>query len=138
MLALKGSYPDVTTNKMKTNKDTAQKPSSTAHQAKDIIGKIALIGLTYYQEGQPPELKQLYGRVTKVNKQGISLELEGSHKGELFNLPPGIKAFEFAMPGYYRFRSSDEGVENPDFIVTYTIYPDKDTFKNSTANKKVK
>jgi hypothetical protein len=123
---------------MKTKKDLDPKPSSTALQAKDIIGKIALIGLTYHQEGQPPELKQLYGRVTRVNKQGISLQLEGSHKGELFNLPPGINAFEFAKPGYYRFRSSDEGVENPDFIVTYNVYSNKDTFKNSPANKQVK
>ena len=118
-----------------TVKNKADEPSSTARQAK-VIGKIAVIGLTYYKKGQPPELKQLYGRVIKVNKRVISVELDGSHSGEVFNLPPAINIFEYAEPGYYRFRSSDEGVENPDFIVTYKIYPNEETFKKSPGHKK--
>jgi hypothetical protein len=53
----------------------------------------------------------------------------GSHKGEVFDLPPDISAFKYAKPGYYRFRSADEGVENPDFIVTYSTYSSKDSHK---------
>ena len=113
---------------MKTADNEQNKPPLTAKRAKDILGKIALIGLTYHKEGQPPERMQLYGKVTKVTKHGISLELDGSHRGEVFNLPPGINAFKYAMPGYYHFHSSDEGVENPDFIVTYSIYPNKETY----------
>jgi hypothetical protein len=102
---------------------------------KEIIGKIALIGLTYYKLKQPVERRQLYGKVRTANKHGIIVELLGSHNGEKFTLPPGIDAFVYAEPGYYRFRSSEGGVENPDFVVTYNIYRDEVTFKASRANQ---
>jgi hypothetical protein len=124
------------TSKRKPTKNKPGKPFLAARRVKDVIGKVVLIGLTYYKDGQQPELKQLYGRVTNASKGGIDVELDGSHKGEVFTLPPGIRAFEYAGPGYYRFRSSEEGVENPDFIVTYDIYSNKQTYMNSSDYKK--
>ena len=118
---------------MKSKKATANKPPSAARRMTDILGKIALIGLTYYKENQPPELKQLYGKVIKVTRRGITVELDGLHKGEVFGLPPGIRAFKHAEPGYYRFCSSEDGVENPDFIVTYCVYYDEETYKTMNS-----
>jgi hypothetical protein len=120
---------------MKSSKNKSIQPSKKARRAKEILGKIALVGLTYIREGQPPERKQFYGKVTEVKNKRILLELHGSHETEIFSLPPGINAFEYAKPGYYRFRSSDEGVENPDFLVTYTIYPNKKSYIKLTSSQ---
>jgi hypothetical protein len=51
----------------------------------------------------------------------FAIRLEGQKEGELFWLPPDIRAFQDAQPGEYRLRSTGEIVVDPDFITNWTI-----------------
>lgn len=85
----------------------------------DILGKVILIGLTYYSiENKPVKQGQYYGTVIDADGQGIKVRL---NDGTIFNLPPDLSSTRAAQPGEYHLNSTGEVVVNPDFLATWSI-----------------
>ena len=107
---------------MGTERDEG-KPPFDLEQARAIIDKRLLIGISYYDHsGKFIEQKQMYGKVNSVDKHnGFSISLEGSHAGEIYHLPPDMRSFKKAQPGTYRLRSTGEKVIDPDYLSTWDI-----------------
>ncbi len=92
-------------------------PQLDLDRAKSMIGKIVLIGLTYYDhQGKFVEQKQMHGRIKSIiPDRGIEVILEGSREGETFWLPPDLSTCREAKPGEYREHSTGEIIHNPDY-----------------------
>lgn len=86
----------------------------------ELIGKVILIGITYYAEGnaEPLEQQQLWGTVTEVREDLIRVRRPN---GEMFQLPPDLRSTKRARPGEYKLRSTGEIVTNPDFLTTWNV-----------------
>ncbi len=85
-----------------------------------VVGKYLVIGLTYVDhQGEVTHQAQLHGRVDRVEKHCLIIK---GPSGEEFSMPADIRAIEPATPGLYRFRSTGECVEDPDFMMTWTIH----------------
>jgi hypothetical protein len=54
---------------------------------------------------------------------GIMLRLSGSRSGDVYTLPPDLRAFFPAPPGSYRLRETGEVVVDPDYTATWNITP---------------
>src|SRR5215210_6328706 len=90
------------------------------HQAATLVGKHALVGLTYVNaDGTVRRQVQVHGRITAVDETMVTMSLAGS--GEVFTLPPALAAFEPAPPGEYSLRSTGEVVVDPDLLASFTI-----------------
>jgi hypothetical protein len=89
-----------------------------------------LVGLTF-NEPDGPQLDQFFGTVMSTDPdEGITLRLEGSRSGEVYTLPPDLRAFFPAAPGSYRLRDTGEVVEDPDYTTTWErTPPGKPTFR---------
>jgi hypothetical protein len=97
-------------------------PKSAPEQAKLILNKSVLIGLTYKDSlGNIFEQKQVHGKIIKATPRRISIRLEGSRAGDIFNLPPDLESFEKAPPGTYTLHSTGEKIVNPDYLTTWEI-----------------
>jgi hypothetical protein len=108
-------------------------PNYFQERAKKIIGKRVVIGISYYDhEGVFIELKQMHGTIVRANtRNGVAVELEGIRKGEIFWLPPDLKAFKKAKRRIYKARSTAEVIEYPDLISTWKVAkPAPDQLKN--------
>ena len=55
--------------------------------------------------------------------EGVTLRLEGTRSGEVYTLPPDLRAFFSARPGSYRLRGTGEVVINPDYTTTWDFTP---------------
>jgi hypothetical protein len=87
------------------------------------MGSTVLVGLTY-DEPAGERLEQFYGTVVSADpKEGITLRLDGSRSGEVYTLPPDLRAFFPARPGSYRLRETGEVVIDPDYTITWEITP---------------
>lgn len=85
----------------------------------ELIGKVLLIGLSYYSPyGEFIEDKQLYGRVTVACDSCITIT---QANGEEFSIPPDLSAIETAVRGDYTLRSTKEIVRNPDYLARYNV-----------------
>jgi hypothetical protein len=93
--------------------------------AEDLIGSTVLVGLTrrtFFGHKQ----EQFFGVVlTASANDGITLQLEGKREGEIYQLPPDLRAFDPAPPGEYRLRSTGEVVVDPDYVASWTVDPPK-------------
>ena len=90
------------------------------HQAAMLIGKHALVGLTYVDAGGATRKEvQIHGRITAVDETQVTMRLHGSDQE--FTLPSDLKAFQQAEPGEYRLRSTGEVVVNPDLLAKWEI-----------------
>ena len=91
--------------------------------ARKLVELTVLVEITHVgKEGSRTE--QFYGKVQSVDPtRGIALRLLGSRDGSIYWLPPDLTNFIEASPGEYRLRTTGETVENPDYTVTWTIYP---------------
>lgn len=89
----------------------------------DLIGKIMLVGITYYAaDGSAIGQEQFFGKVERANSDdGIVLNLDGNHLGEEFALPPDTRSVYRAAPGEYQLRSTGEVVVDPDFTAIYNV-----------------
>jgi hypothetical protein len=91
-------------------------------KAKEMINKRVVIGITYLDPGgEAIDSTQMYGKVISVNPDSVKVELEGSHKGEIFSLPRDLRAFHKAEPGTYTLKCSGEEVEDPDYTTVWNI-----------------
>ena len=88
---------------------------------KNIIGKIILVGITYYTHDEELiERKQFYGEIISADrKNGIAFYKQD---GEKFILPPDLKNVKPAPEGEYKLHSTGEVVVNPDLISTWNLY----------------
>ena len=95
------------------------RPTWDDARAEKLHGSTVLVGVTYNEpEGQ--RLEQFYGTVMSPDPEtGIMLRLEGSRSGEVYTLPPDLRAFFPANPGSYRLRDTGEVVIDPDFTTTW-------------------
>lgn len=86
---------------------------------KDILGKILLVGITYYtHDEQYIEQKQFWGTVISANEQGVVVK---QCSGELLPLPPDLSSTEKAALGEYTLRTTGEVVVNPDYLATWSL-----------------
>jgi hypothetical protein len=84
-----------------------------------LVGRTIIIGITTLEhDGSLLEQAQKYGVIERIDTKGIAIRLSD---GELFLLPPDVRALRPAPPGEYRFRSTGEVVTNPDVMTTWTI-----------------
>ena len=108
---------------MTNDENSLNGPPFDLERATDMISKRVVIGLTYYDhEGTSLEQKQMHGKIVSVDaRHGLEVELEGSHQGEIFWIPPNLQSFQEAKPGEYRERSTGEIVINPDLLTTWEV-----------------
>ncbi len=88
---------------------------------KNIIGKIILVGITYYShDEQLIERKQFYGEIISADrKKGITFLKQD---GETYTLPPDLRNIKAAPKGEYKLHSTGEVVVNPDLLSTWNLY----------------
>ena len=103
--------------------DIEERPVWDEAIAKDVVGKVVLVGLTYLEaDGTLIEQQQFFGSVVSaVSRKGILLSLEGQRAGEQYNLPPDTRAIEIASAGEYRLRATGEVVIDPDYTAMFSI-----------------
>ena len=91
------------------------------HKAGKLLGKYAIIGLTYVDEKDKViDYIQLHGRIHRINQtEGVVIKRED--KEEEYMLPLDLDAFEEAEPGEYRFKKTGEVIVDPDYTSTWTI-----------------
>lgn len=96
---------------------------TTSMNTKFYIGKTILAGISQYdKDGKLLSSKQIAGKIIRVSKNGITIQLENS-KNE-YNLPPDFSALQNAEPGIYNLKNGNvKSFENPNFTVIYDIYP---------------
>lgn len=111
----------------------------TENEMKD---KTILVGFTVYDKKKRfIEKRQLWGRITAVNKTTILIE---QSNGEEFSIPNDPTAIERAKKGVYRLRSSGEEITDPDFlsawvhILPYNIISEKKKEEKERAEKRRK
>jgi len=99
------------------------RPEWDCGRAEKLLGSTVLVGVTYDEPaGQRQE--QFYGTVMVADpEEGITLRLEGSRSGEVYTLPPDLRALFPAPPGAYRLRATGEVVTDPDYTSTWTFTP---------------
>ena len=104
------------------NESNEQKPDFDLAQAKTMVNKRVLIGLSYYDHtGKFIEQKQMHGIVTNVGHNGFIVNLEGSNDGKTYQLPPDLRSFREAAPGTYREHSTGDEIIDPDYLVTWAV-----------------
>lgn len=101
-------------------------PEWNEDRASALVGKYALIGLTFLDEDDNLISQvQRHGRILEMDaSRGIAIRLvaHGRHwDGEIYRLPPDLRAFVDAPPGEYRLRSTGEVVVDPDVTASWTI-----------------
>jgi hypothetical protein len=103
--------------------DIYERPVWDETLAKDVVGKVVLVGLTYLEaDGTLIEQQQFFGIVVSADsRKGILLSLRGQRAGEQDNLPPDTRAIEIASTGEYRLRATGEVVTDPDYTVMFSI-----------------
>lgn len=97
------------------------------------VGKYILVGITYLDhEGNETQKQQLHGIIESASEsQGIRIQLKGVYEGESWVMPPDQRAIHKGSTGTYKLHMSNETIENPDFLSTWTFQApkpdDKDT-----------
>ncbi|MFP4003961.1 MAG: hypothetical protein ACLFV8_09315 [Alphaproteobacteria bacterium] len=105
---------------------TGDRPEWDDEFARQLEGSLVIVGLAYL-EPAGERLEQLYGVVVEADPHdGVTLRLEGSRSGEMYTLPPDLRAFFPAPPGEYRLRQTGEVVVDPDFTTRWEVTPPAD------------
>ena len=86
-----------------------------------LEGKTILVGLTYYDEqGEVLEQTQFHGEILEAHESnGVRIHDQRAQSER--TMPPRLDAIFPAPPGTYREYSTQESVENPDFIAMWHI-----------------
>jgi hypothetical protein len=86
------------------------------------LGKYILVKITYF-DAQGHELRrvQLHGDIKSASAEGILIALKGVKEGETWNMPPSLESMVPAKRGRYTLESTGEVIEDPDFIVTWSM-----------------
>lgn len=93
--------------------------------AERLDGAVVLVGMTYHEPSGPRD-EQFFGTVIATDQtEGVTLRPGGSRSGEIFRLPPDLRAFFPAEAGTYRLRQTGEVVVDPDYTVVWELTPPK-------------
>lgn len=89
-------------------------------QARSVIGMRVVVELTYVDaRGAVQSVEDFVGVVDRVNlEDGLVLRLASSQERAL---PPDLSNLQPAVPGAHRLKSTDEVVENPDYVAAWTV-----------------
>ncbi|WP_159729992.1 hypothetical protein [Methylosinus sp. Ce-a6] len=85
-----------------------------------MIGKRALIGLTRVTP-HGKVLRQMFGTIAAIDRNGVDIELEGKDAGRTMRLPPDLGRFRTAGPGDYLLWETGEILADPDFVGAFTV-----------------
>lgn len=96
--------------------------SEFEHRAGALLGKRAIVGITYLDASGAVEHQiQMHGVISRaVENEGIFLR--APDKDEEFQLPPEPEAFQAAPRGLYTLRATGESVRDPDLMATWTVH----------------
>lgn len=87
--------------------------------AASFIGRYVLAGLTYVSASGEETLKQVHGRVLRINpREGVVISLAN---GDEFSLPPDLSGYSAADPGEYTLSTTGEVVTDPDLLCTWVV-----------------
>jgi hypothetical protein len=106
----------------------AWEPVWDARLAVELIGKRVLVGVPGPAPDGAADAGQgrFFGHAIRADRwSGIALRLAGVRAGEEIVLPPDTRPFRRAAPGEYRLRGSGEVVEDPDFLATWPVVPER-------------
>lgn len=108
---------------MTENTSEQWEPYFDEEEAKSVIGKRLLVGVTHRNRNDEiTGIEQFHGEIIRASwKEGIILRLSGS--GEERWVSPDLSRLEPAEPGNYTLKGSGEVVVDPDFLSTWTVYP---------------
>lgn len=85
-----------------------------------LQGSVVMVGLTFVDvEDQLVEQFQTHGTFVGFSEEGLMMLKQPN--GKLFKLPYDLESITAADPGEYTERSTGIIVENPDFLVRWTI-----------------
>jgi hypothetical protein len=99
----------------------AQLPFDNALAA-SYVGKYILVGITHLDHtGKEERRQQLHGVVKSASRTGVLIALKGQYDGETWNMPPDLRCIRKAGPGQYRLHGTQETIENPDLLATWTV-----------------
>ncbi len=105
--------------------DVSDRPPTWDQDEADwLIGKYALVGITYLESDGVTEKgnAQYHGRVVSADREkGIAIACEGKWAGHTMGLPPVLNTFRFAKPGKYELYSTGEVISDPDVLATWSI-----------------
>ncbi len=94
--------------------------------AENMLNKTVLVTLNCMNEFDDLQaVEQFHGKIVRINHDEGLVVLRDDNAEE-FNLPPELEHYQVAKPGRYQLVESDVEIENPDFIVDWTIYPPSD------------
>lgn len=101
------------------------RPAWEAAIAQRLVGSTVIIGMTYLKaDGSVGSQEQMFGTIEIADRErGVAILLERSRSGELYWLPPDLRAYREAPKGSYRLRRTGEIIEDPDFTVSFTSQP---------------
>ncbi|HUL06199.1 MAG TPA: hypothetical protein VLV76_07670 [Candidatus Acidoferrum sp.] len=102
--------------------DAAVRPPFDEALAASYVGKYILVGLTFLDPyGRESQRQQLHGVILSASLDGILIELHGAHAGQTWNMPPALEAIRPAEPGRYTLHATDEVIDDPDLLASWTI-----------------
>lgn len=99
------------------------KPAWDKELGESYAGKYILIGITYLDhKGNETQRQQMHGVIESASEEkGIKVQLKGVYEGKSWVMPPDQRAISKASPRIYTLHMSNEQIENPDLLSTWTI-----------------
>jgi hypothetical protein len=102
--------------------DAAAPPPFDDDLAASYVGKYILVGLTFLDPyGRESRRQQLHGVIRSASPEGVLIELRGAHSGQNWNMPPALDAIRPAEPGRYTLHDTEEVIDDPDLLASWTI-----------------
>jgi hypothetical protein len=89
----------------------------------DLVGRTVTVELKHVDAaGKVLFYEHTYGTVVSADKKdGIWIDCAGIRTGTKLALPPYLTNFMKAQKGMYRFETTGEEVEDPDWVSTWTL-----------------
>ena len=95
------------------------------HKAQTMVGKYVLVGVNRCDtENTVSSTEQIHGKVLRASEdEGLVILLSN---GNEFALPPLLNCYQPADEGIYKLKSTNEEVNNPDYIATFNVTATQD------------
>jgi len=92
--------------------------------AKKLVGRSILIGVSVINsDGETESQEQMHGLVKSASEtDGILILLNGSFKGNEWQMPPDTSCIKVAKPGEYYLKATGEKIKNPDFLCNWEVH----------------
>ena len=85
-----------------------------------MIGKYVLVGVTRRDANDEVlSIEEIHGEVLRISQEdGVIIS---QHDGSEFGLPPLLDCYQEAEEGIYTLKSTNEKIENPDYLATFNV-----------------